>query len=112
MFGHRIRPTAVRPPAGWSQSTRVPRRDKTAVGRLERPRSSERPETMSDVHEYSPEDFEPRLEPAPLEEGTADWPGLEEPADDSPPPEGPSNGPALADEWGRAIEALGDRLSQ
>ena len=65
---------------------------------------------MSDVHEDSPEDFEPRLEPAPPEESTADWPELEEPV--SPPPEGASNGPALADEWGRAIEALGDRLSQ
>jgi molecular chaperone GrpE len=68
---------------------------------------------MSDVREEeSPEDVEPRLEPATPEESTADWPKREGPPDDSPPPESPSNGPAPAEDWGRAIEALGDRLSQ
>jgi molecular chaperone GrpE len=66
---------------------------------------------MSDVREESPEDVEPRLEPAPPDESTADGPRLEEPPDDSPPPESPPIGPAFAEEWGRAIEALGDRLS-
>ena len=67
---------------------------------------------MSDVREELPEDLEPRLEPAPPDESTADWPTLEESPADSPPPESPSIAPAFAEECGRAIEALGDRLSQ
>jgi molecular chaperone GrpE len=67
---------------------------------------------MSDEREESPEVGVPRLEPTIPDEPTADWPPPEGPPADSPSPESPPSGPAFADEWGRALDALGDRLTQ
>jgi molecular chaperone GrpE len=67
---------------------------------------------MSDDREESPEDAEPLLEPATGDESTADGPAPEEIPADEPPLESAPVGQAPAEDWGRAIESLGDRLSQ
>lgn len=66
---------------------------------------------MSESREEFPEDLVPPIEPAPAEEVTVDWPGLEEAIAEAAPPEGLPAGPTPHDALEQAIESLGDRLS-
>lgn len=66
---------------------------------------------MTETRDDSPEEPAPAVEPAPAEEGPADWPALEEAMAEAAAPEIPPAEPTPDEAPRQAIEALGDRLS-
>lgn len=66
---------------------------------------------MSEIREETPEDEGPAAEPSPVDEAVDQASGVEEAPVEWPPAECPPAGPTPVEEWERAIETLGERLS-